>query len=112
MQKIPLMQAKADMTLSRDVFRRDSSSGIPICGKGTVLTESLIARFENMDVQTIYVEGHPVWEEGGQSFDELLIEMDDRFSKTTQEPLNVLLYGICKANLIKTMGVDGDRQTE
>lgn len=112
MQKIPLMLAKSGMALARDVFRGDSPIGIPICGKDTELTDSLIARFENMDVQSVYVEGHPVWEEGERSFDDLLRDLDDRFSKTLQEPLNVMLYEIYKAYLIKSMGGDCDRQAE
>lgn len=112
MQKIPLMLAKAGMTLARDVFRGDSPIGMPICGKGTLLTDSLIARFENMDVQTVHVEGHPVWEEGESSFDDLLRELDGRFNKTLQEPLNVMLYNVYKAHLIKSMGGDSGRQAE
>src|ERR1035437_6072456 len=101
MQKIPLMLAKSGMVLARDVFRGDSPIGIPICGKDTELTDSLIARFENMDVQSVYVEGHPVWEEGERSFDDLLRDLDSRFSKTLQEPLSVVLHDIYKAYLIK-----------
>ncbi len=112
MQKIPLMLAKAGMTIARDVFRGDSPIGIPICGKGTLLTDSLIARFDNMDVQSIYVEGHPVWEEGERSFDDILHELDGRFIKTLQEPLNAMLYDIYKSYLIKSMGGDSDRQAE
>ena len=109
MQKIPLLLAKAGMTLARDVFRSDSPIGMPICGKDTELTESLIARLENMDVQTVYVVGHPVWEDGESSFDDLQRELDERFCKTFNEPLNASLYAICKANLIKSMGGDSGR---
>lgn len=112
MQKIPLMLAKAGMTLARDVFRSNSPIGIPVCGKDSVLTDNLIARFDNMDVQTIYVEGHPVWEEGESSFEDLLRELDGRFIKSLQEPLNAMLYDIYKAYLIKSMGGDSDRQTK
>lgn len=112
MQKIPLMHAKAGMTLARDVFRSDSPVGMPVCGKGTELTDSLIARFENMDVQTVYVTGHPVWEAGERSFEDLMHDLDGRFAKTLQEPLNVMLYTIYKAHLIKSMGGDSDRQAE
>lgn len=104
MQKVPLMLAKAGMTLARDVFRGNSPTGIPICGKGTELTDSLIARFELMDVQSLYVEGHPVWEEGECSIDDLLRDLEFRFSKTLQEPLNTVVYGIYRAHLIKSMG--------
>lgn len=106
------MLAKAGMALARDVFRGDSPVGIPICGKGTELTDALITRFENMDVQTVYVEGHPVWDEGERSFEDLQHDVDKRFSKTLDEPLNNLLYTIYKAYLIKSMGGDSDRQAE
>lgn len=106
------MRTKAGMNLARDVFRDGSPVGFPICGKGTELTDALIARLENMDIHTIYVEGHPVWEEGERSFDDYLSELDGRFSKTLNEPLNVMLYDIYKAHLIKSMGGDRDRQAE
>lgn len=106
------MHAKAGMILVRDVFRGDSPVGMPVCGKGTELTDSLIARFENMDVQTVYVTGHPIWESGERSIDDLLHDLDGRFGKTLQEPLNVMLYNIYKAHLIKSMGGDSDRQAE
>lgn len=97
------------MTLARDVFRGDSAVGMPICGKGTNLTEALIARFENMDVHNIYVEGHPIHVEGESSLEDLLLKLDYRFSKTLQEPLNVMMYNIYKAYLIKSMGGESDQ---
>lgn len=110
MQKIPLMLAKAEMILARDVFRGDSPVGMPVCGKDTVLTDALITRLDQMDIQSVYVEGHPVWEEGERSFDELLQDLDLRFEKSRQEPLNSMLYDIYKAHLSKAMGGDGGRQ--
>lgn len=112
MQKIPLMLAKSGMVLARDVFRGNSPMGIPICGKGTVLTDSLVARLDNMDVQSIYVEGHPVWEEGGQSLDEMLADLDRRFSKVRSNPHMEKLYDIYKNYLTRSMGGDGGRQAE
>ena len=106
------MLAKAGMTLAKDVFRDSSSTGMPTCGKGTELTDSLIARLEKMDVMTVYVEGLPAQEEGELSFDDILRELDGRFSKSIQEPLNAMLYNIYKANLIKSMGGDSGRQME
>ncbi|MDD5284400.1 MAG: hypothetical protein PHD54_00960 [Desulfuromonadaceae bacterium] len=112
MQKLPLMQAKAGMVLARDVFRGNSPTGMPICGKDTLLTDALIARLENMDVQSVSVQGHPVWEEGELSYDDLQRELDRRFEKTIQDPLNAILYDIHKAHLIKSMEGEGGRQEE
>lgn len=112
MQKIPLMLAKAGMVLARDVFRGDTPSGMPVCGKDTVLTDDLITRLDHLDIQSVSVQGHPVWEEGELSFDDLVRELDRRFEKTIQEPLNVILYNIHKAQLIKSMEGEGGRQAE
>jgi hypothetical protein len=112
MQKLPLLLAKTGMTLARDVFRGDAPIGMPICGKGTELTDVLITRFEHMNVQSVHVEGHPVWEEGERSFDDLMRELDGRFSRALHEPLNIMLYDIYKAYLIKSIGGDGDQQSK
>lgn len=98
------MRATADMVLARDVFRGDSPAGIPICGKGTVLTDSLIARLEHLDVQSITVEGHPVWDDGDKSFDDMLKDLDLRFSKVKDDPLTMTLYDIYLKFLKKSMG--------
>jgi hypothetical protein len=112
MQKIPLMLAVADMVLARDVFRGDSAVGMPICGKGTVLTASLIARLEHLDIQSVYVEGHPVWEDGDRSMDDVLRDLDKRFEKVADDPLATKLYDIYKAYLTRSMGDDGGRQAD
>lgn len=109
MQKIPLMLAAADMVLARDVFRGDSPAGMPICGKGTTLTDSLIARLEHLDVQSIYVEGHPVWEEGDRTIDDVIHDLDIRFQKVMNDPLTVKLYETYKAFITKSMGDNSER---
>jgi hypothetical protein len=112
MQKIPLILAKEGMVLARDVFRGDSPTGMPVCGKDTVLTDALITRLDHMDIQSVSVQGHPIWEEGELSYDDLQRELDQRFEKTMEEPLNAILYDIHKAHLIKSMEGEGGRQAE
>jgi hypothetical protein len=112
MQKIPLMLAKADMVLARDVFRGDSPAGMPVCGKGTVLTDALIVRLDHLDITSVYVEGHPVWEDGDRSIDDVLRDLDKRFEKVADDPLAIKLHDIYKAYLTKSMGDDGGRQEE
>jgi len=110
MQKIPLMRATADMVLARDVFRGDNPNGMPICGKGTVLTDALIGRFELLDIQSVYVEGHPVWEDGDTSLDDVLRDLDRRFKKVADDPLTTKLYNVYKAYLSASMGGAGGRE--
>jgi hypothetical protein len=112
MQKIPLMQAMAGMVLARDVFRNNSPVGMPICGKQTVLTDALIARLDNLDVHAVYVEGHPVWEDGDLSLEDMLRELDRRFEKVRNDPLTAKLYELHVEHLKRSMGDSGGQQTE
>lgn len=100
------------MILARDVFRNEQASGIPICGKGAELTEPLIARLCNLNIQSVYVEGHPVWEEGDRSLDDILRELDSRFEKVRQDPLTLRLHDIYADYLRRSMGESGGRKTE
>lgn len=110
MQKIPLARAAAGMVLAKEVFRGDNPVGMPICGKGTSLTESLIARFEHLDIQSIYVEGHPVWEDGDTTLDDILRALDHRFKKVGDDPLTEKLHQVYREYLTAAMGEDSGRQ--
>ncbi len=112
MQKIPLSSVTSDMILARDIFRGNMPVGMPVCNKGTQLTDDLIKRLENLDILSVYVEGCPVQEEGNNSLDIHLRELDGRFIKTFREPLNAILYNTYKAYLIRSMGGNSGRQTE
>ncbi|MBT1073542.1 hypothetical protein [Pelotalea chapellei] len=111
MQKIPLMCATSGMKLARDVFRNDSPVGMPVCGKDTVLTDSLLARLDHLEVKSIYVEGHPLWSEGEKTLDEILCDLDLRFEKVRNDPLTSKLHSIYTAFLKNSMGDSSGRQT-
>jgi len=112
MQKISLKLATAGMVLARDVFRNGNTAGFPVCGKSTILTETLITRFDNMDIATIYVEGHPHWEEGDRSLEDMLGDLEHRFTKVQEDPLMVVLHNIYADYYRRSMGDDSGRQTE
>jgi hypothetical protein len=112
MQKIPLMLAKPGMVIARDIYRNDTVTGIPICGKGADLTDSLIDRLGHLDIKSLYVEGHPVREEGDRSIEDLLRELDLRFEKVRQDPLTEKLYEIYADYLKRSMGESGERKAE
>jgi len=112
MQKIPISLAAADMVLARDLFRNNSPAGIPICGKGTVLTASLLSRLQQLGVQSIYVEGHPVKQDGDLTPEEQLNELERRFSKTLDNRYNLMLLNIYRRQLNDMMGEKGGRPSE
>ena len=54
MQKIPLQLARPDMVLAKPVTREN---GMVLIAAGTALTEALISRLGNMDVEQVVGEG-------------------------------------------------------
>ena len=106
MQKIPIQLADTGMKLAKDVYIGSTPTGAPICGNGTVLTDAMITRLKKIGISVLYVEGPPLFIEDQPSPDDLLHDLDDRFAKTKQEPLNALLYDIIKKSLFESMGDD------
>jgi len=78
MQDILTIMAGEGMVLARDVL---TPEGRVLCGKGTVLSESLIVRLQRMEISHIAVKGHPVEIEGEKSLKDELAELDERFSR-------------------------------
>lgn len=112
MQKIPISLAAPDMVLARDLFRNNSPAGIPICGKGTALTTSLLSRLQQLGIQSIYVEGHPVRQEGDLSPEEQMVALDKRFSKTLDNRYNLMLHDIYRKQINDMIGANGGRPSE
>lgn len=104
MQTLPISLAEAEMVLARDVMRVDKLDGPPLCGKGVVLTAPLIMRLRNMGVQTVTVEGHPVHFEGEKSLDELLADIEFRFSRVGGNPRMEYLKELFRQQIVRGMG--------
>lgn len=109
MQMIPIALAEPEMALARDVRRTDNPQAPPICGRGTTLTESLIERLKNLGIKSITVEGHPVVIEGEKTLEDLLADLDRRFSKVANVPLMMRLKEIYRKNIIRSMGGEGGK---
>ncbi|RNC69884.1 MAG: hypothetical protein ED859_07020 [Desulfuromonadales bacterium] len=103
MQTIPIALAEPDMILGRDVKRTDNPQGPPICGKGAVLTETLIERLRTLGIKSITVEGHPVAIDGEKTLDDLLVDLDHRFSKVDTLPLMAKLKEMHRAIIVRSM---------
>jgi hypothetical protein len=103
MQNIPLALAKPEMVLARDVMRPESPGSVPICGKGTVLTASLIERLACMGIQSIIVEGHPVCLEGEGTLEEMLQGLDRRFNRVSDDPPMMKIKEMYRRQIIRSM---------
>jgi hypothetical protein len=104
MQLIPIALAQPEMVLAREVVRPDNPSGPPICGRGMVLTASLIARLRQMGVKSLIVEGHPVVIEGEESLEVMLDALEHRFSKVAGDPLMDFLKVTFRSVISRSMG--------
>ncbi|KAF0217897.1 MAG: hypothetical protein FD174_3160 [Geobacteraceae bacterium] len=104
MQNIPIALAEPGMALAREVKQADNSNAPPICGRGVILTEPLLERLKNMGIQTVTVEGHPVWVEGEKSLEELLSNLDRRFKKVEGNLLMDKLKDIYRTSIVISMG--------
>ena len=87
MQDILTNMAAEGMVLAKDVL---TPEGRVLCGKGTVLSDSLIERLKKMEISHVLVEGHPVQMEGEKTLEEELRDIDVRFSRV--EKIAPLMY--------------------
>lgn len=101
MQQILTLQAKEGMALAKDVM---TPEGRVLCGKGTVLTATLIERFHKMDIVQLTVEGHPLSSPDDKTLQEELQEIEERFSEVKGVPPLVYLKKRIMKKLIDSRG--------
>jgi len=104
MQRIPISLATDGMTVARPIPNADDPGGMPICGKGIVLTDSLIERLRERGVQALTVEGHPVAVEGEASLEEMLDALEKRFRRVADDPLMARVREIYRKQIVRQMG--------
>ena len=109
MQTIPIAKAEAKMVLAKDVKRPDNPNGPTLCGKDVLLTSSIIMRLRDLGIQTLTVEGHPVWLDGDISLEEQLEALERRFKKVANNPLMLKLKEIYRTQILRSMGESDGR---
>ena len=101
MQQILSAQAKEGMVLAKDVMTPEDRV---LCGKGTLLTASLLDRLEKMDIVQITVEGHPVKIPGEKSLKAELRDIEERFSNVKEVPPLMYIKKRIMQKLIESRG--------
>jgi hypothetical protein len=99
------------MTLAQDVRKKDDTGRV-LCGKGIVLTESLIQRLSKIGILSIVVAGHPVTVDGEKSVEDLLAALEARFRRVENDPLMKKIKEIYRRRIRYVMGENSGRQTE
>jgi hypothetical protein len=90
-QRIPLSLAKPGMILDKPLLR---DNGLVLVAEGTELSESLLMRLANMDIETVVVKGNPVdmnGAGGGSSFSQRAERLDHLFRKYQADPFMLKL---------------------
>ena len=84
-QNLALKYLAEGMVVAKPV---SNDKGMVLLAAGTELTASLIERIEKMKVTRVAVEGHPVDLPGQESMspEERLAQLDQAFSRVTEEP--------------------------
>jgi hypothetical protein len=99
MQKIPVSKAAAGMVLARPVTRE---SGVVLMGEGTELTALMIEKLRELEILNICVKGRPL-DLGGDDvpLEQLLHELDERFSTTKADKLCQQIKELVKQDIIR-----------
>lgn len=90
MPAVTVANLKSGMKLSRPIV---NDSGMVLLPQGTVLTDSLIGRIENMNIATVSIEGS---QEPQKPLEEVMAEIDARFRNADDQPLMQMLKRIMK----------------
>ncbi len=101
MQKIPTILTAEGMVLAKEI---PLEGGRILCGKGTVLTETIIERLKRIDIPFVVVEGHPLELAGEKNLDDELKELEERFSRVKDIPPLMYLKKRITERLIAARG--------
>jgi len=84
LQRIPIKAAKEGMILKKEALTED---GKVLCGAGTTLTAEIIERLERSGIESITVKGHPVVLPGEKGIKERLKDLEARFERVMDDPV-------------------------
>ncbi len=98
MQKIPLEKAAEGMVLAKPIAREN---GVVLMGEGTELNEQLIERLKGLDITKITVKGRPLGGEDEKSVEELIANLEERFTPVSSDKLCVQIKDMIKKDITR-----------
>jgi len=90
---VTVANLKPGMKLAKPIM---NDSGMVLLPQGTVLTDAHIRRIENMDLTAVSIEGG---NESRKPKEEVLAEIDARFSQSEDQPLMLMMKRILKEHI-------------
>jgi hypothetical protein len=98
MKRVVIEELLPGMTLSKAVT---NSNGLPIVAAGTILDGSMIERFRQMGLTSVYVEGD-AGDAGGKTLTELEAELEHRFRHVAHDPVQQMILLTLRKHLHAT----------
>ncbi|HIJ59337.1 MAG TPA: hypothetical protein HPP56_01790 [Nitrospirae bacterium] len=96
MAKVAIANVKTGMKLLKPVI---NDSGMVMLGEGTILTDQMINKLNNMNISFVYVEGSQA---KTKSKEALINEINERFQKSGTNEQMVLLHKLMIEHIEET----------
>lgn len=87
-QRILITQAAAGMVLARTISLPNKMA---LLGSGATLTDEMIGQLMTRGVKRIVVRGHPITGPASASWEERVLQLDERFSRVRSHPFMAAL---------------------
>lgn len=101
MKRVVIEELTAGMVLAKPVT---NSTGLVVLPLGAELDESTLARLQRLGLTSVYVEGD-AGDASGKTLAELEAELDHRFRRVIDDPLQYQLREAIRLQLRATRGV-------
>jgi hypothetical protein len=106
MPRVAIMDLVPGSVLLRPVINKN---GLILIAEGTELTESLIDKIRNMEVDSVYVRGA---KRVLPNREEVLADLDRRFSKTESEPFMSLIKNAISHHIMSLYEENGSKDPQ
>jgi hypothetical protein len=98
MKRVGIEELLPGMILAKPVT---NANGLPIVAVGTTLDGFIIERLQRLELASVYVEGNPE-DSNGKTLTELEAELELRFRKVAQDPVQQIILRTLRTHLRAT----------
>ena len=98
MKRVVIEKLLPGMVLAKPVT---NANGLPIVAVGTTLDGFIIKRLQRLELASVYVEGNPE-DSNGKTLTELEAELEFRFRKVAQDPVQQIILRTLRTHLRAT----------
>lgn len=107
MKRVVITELLPGMVLAKPVT---NTTGLPVVPAGAELDASMIDRLKRLDVPSVYVEGD-AGTDAGKTLAELEAELEHRFRRVLQDPLQQGILAALRSHLHRTHGTAANEGT-